>query len=184
MRAFPVGFGTRGAAIGNLFVKPAQSTPLADLKTRLIQMCKERDKPYGMLIRKLDFPFSGGNADIQTLRNQLRRIRAARQRPVSPPMLMYRVYPGWARRTGPRHASSGDFRPARCAISWRRRPRRRCSITSTMERPWRATGVGGYIALTSVISPGLLFDELEVDRLQDQLQKPALVPPPDRTATR
>ena len=49
--------------------------------------------------------------------------------------------------------------------------------------PLARSGVGGYIALTSVISPGLLFDELEVDRLQDQLQKPPLVPPPDRTAS-
>ena len=31
---FLAGFGTRAAAIGNLFVKPAQSTPLADLKAR------------------------------------------------------------------------------------------------------------------------------------------------------
>ena len=46
--------------------------------------------------------------------------------------------------------------------------------------PLARAGVGGYIALTSVISPGLLFDEIEVDLLQNPLQKPALVPPPDR----
>ena len=50
--------------------------------------------------------------------------------------------------------------------------------------PLARSGVAGYIALTSVISPGLLFDELEVERTEDQLQKPALVPPPNRTANR
>ena len=39
-------------------------------------------------------------------------------------------------------------------------------------------------ARMAVISPGLLFDELEVDQLQNPLQKPALVPPPDRAMAR
>jgi hypothetical protein len=47
--------------------------------------------------------------------------------------------------------------------------------------PLARSGVGGYVSLTSVIAPGLLFDELEVDQLQNPLQKPALVPPPGRT---
>jgi len=179
---FPVGFGTRGAAIGNLFVKPAQSTPLADLKTRLIQMCKERDKPYGLLIRKLDFPFSGGNADIQTLRNSSANSGGS-QRPVSPPILMYRVYPDGREELIRGMVFKGlSTRSLRDILA--------ASAETTVfdyinnGAPLARTGVGGYIALTSVISPGLLFDELEVDRLQDQLQKPPLVPPPDRTANR
>jgi hypothetical protein len=50
--------------------------------------------------------------------------------------------------------------------------------------PLARSGVASYIALTSVISPGLLFDELEVDQLQNPLQKPALVPPPERSISR
>ncbi len=177
---FPVGFGTRGAAIGNLFVKPAQSTPLADLKARLIQMCKERDKPYGLLIRKLDFPFSGGNADIQMLRNSSANSGGS-QRPVSPPVLMYRVYPDGReeliRGMGFKGLSTRSLRDILAASA-------ETTVFDYINNgaPLARTGVGGYIALTSVISPGLLFDELEVDRLQDQLQKPPLVPPPDRTA--
>jgi hypothetical protein len=179
---FPVGFGTRGAAIGNFFVKTAQTTPLADLKTRLIQMCKERDKPYGLLIRKLDFPFSGGNADIQTLRNTSANSGGS-QRPVSPPALMYRVYPDGreelVRGMGFKGLSTRSLRDILAASA-------ETTVFDYINNgaPLARTGVGGYIALTSVISPGLLFDELEVDRLQDQLQKPPLVPPPDRTASR
>ena len=50
----------------------------------------------------------------------------------------------------------------------------------------KQTQFGGRIAhgpLVYGIAPGLLFDELEMDAMQDQLQKPALVPPPDRTAS-
>lgn len=179
---FPAGFGTRGAAIGNLFVKPAQSTPLADLKTRLLQMCKERDKPYGILIRKLDFPFSGGNAEVQTLRSSSANSGGS-QRPVSPPVLMYRVYPDGReeliRGMGFKGLSTRSLRDILAASA-------ETTVFDYINNgaPLARSGVGGYIALTSVISPGLLFDELEVDRLQDQLQKPALVPPPDRTANR
>ena len=39
-------------------------------------------------------------------------------------------------------------------------------------------GAGGYIAPTSVVAPGLLFDEIEFEHPQEQLPKPPLVPAP------
>jgi TldD protein len=179
---FPGGFGTRAAALGNLFVKPAESTPLAGLKARLIQMCKERDKPYGLLIRKLDFPFAGSNAEIQTLQTASANSGGS-VRPVSPPILMYRVYPDGreelVRGMRFRGLSTRSLRDILAA-----------STETTLfdyinnGAPLARSGVGGYVALTSVISPGLLFDELEVDQLQNPLQRPALVPPPDRAMPR
>ncbi len=178
---FPAGFGTRAAATGNLFVKPAQTTPLAELKTRLIQMCKERDKPYGLLIRKLDFPFSGGNAEIQTLQTGSANSGGS-VRPVSPPILMYRVYPDGReeliRGMRFRGVSTRSLRDILAASS-------ETAVFDYINNgvPLARTGVPGYIAPTSIIAPGLLFDELEVDQLQNQLQKPPLVPAPNRTAT-
>jgi TldD protein len=176
---FPGGFGTRMAAIGNLFVKPAETTPLADLKTRLIQMCKERDKPYGLLIRKLDFPFVGSGAEIQTLQSASANSGGS-VRPVSPPILMYRVYPDGReeliRGMRFRGLSTRSLRDILAAST-------ETTVFDYVNNgaPLARNGVGGYVSLTSVISPGLLFDELEVDQLQNPLQKPALVPPPDRT---
>ena len=176
---FPAGFGTRWAALSNLFVKPAESTPMADLKTRLIQMCKERDKPYGLLIRKLDFPFVGSGAEIQTLQSGSANSGGS-VRPVSPPILMYRVYPDGreelVRGMRFRGLSTRSLRDILAAST----------ETTAFDyinngAPLARSGVGGYVSLTSVISPGLLFDELEVDQLQNPLQKPALVPPPGRT---
>ncbi len=179
---FPARFGTRAAAIGNLIVKPAESTPLADLKARLIQMCKERDKPYGLLIRKLDFPFLGTGAEIQTLQSASANSGGS-VRPVSPPILMYRVYPDGreelVRGMRFRGLSTRSLRDILAASA-------ETAVFDYINNgaPLARSGVDGYVALTSVISPGLLFDELEVDQLQNPLQKRALVPPPDRNTTR
>jgi len=44
--------------------------------------------------------------------------------------------------------------------------------------PLALLGAGGYLAPTSVISPALLFEELELELPQDQLPKrPAVAPP-------
>ena len=151
---FPVGFGTRGAAIGNLFVKPAQTTPLADLKKRLIQMCKERDKPYGMLVRKLDYPFSGGNAEMQIAAQSLGESGGS-ARPVSPPVLMYRVYPDGreelVRGMRFRGVSTRSLRDILAASA-------ETALFDYINNgaPLARTGAGGYIALASVIAPGLL----------------------------
>ena len=178
---FPGGFGTRAAAVGNLFVKPSETSPLADLKARLIQMCKERDKPYGLLIRKLDFPFVGNqrrDPDAANRLGEFRRLGPAGE----PPILMYRVYPDGreelVRGMRFRGLSTRSLRDILAAST-------ETTVFDYINNgvPLARSGVGGYIALTSVISPGLLFDELEVDQLQNPLQKPALAPPPVRTMT-
>jgi hypothetical protein len=144
-------------------------------------MCKERDKPYGLLIRKLDFPFSGGVAEIQTLQTGSANSGGS-VRPVSPPILMYRVHldgrEELIRGMRFRGVSSRSLRDILAAST-------ETAVFDYINNgaPLARAAVNGYIALTSVISPGLLFDELEMDAMQDQLQKPALVPPPDRTAS-
>jgi hypothetical protein len=39
-------------------------------------------------------------------------------------------------------------------------------------------GAGGFVAESSVIAPALLFDELQLERLEEELPKPPVVPPP------
>ena len=175
---FPAGFGYVTAAISNLFIKPAQTSPLADLKARLIQMCKDRDKPYGLLVRKLDFPYSGSNAELQALQSASAQSGGS-VRPVSPPVLIYRVYPDGreelVRGLRFKGLSTRSLRDILAAST----------ETSTFQylnngAPLARAGSGGYIAGTTVVAPGLLFDELEVDHSADPLEKPALVPPPTR----
>ncbi len=84
-------YGARAGAISNLFIKTSQTESLAALKKKLIDMCKERNKPYGMLVRKLDYPFSAGRAELQALA-QSGAQSGGSVRPISPPVLVYRVY--------------------------------------------------------------------------------------------
>ncbi len=176
---FPGGFGTRAAAIGNLFVNASQTAPLAELKTRLIELCKERDKPYGLLLRRLDFPYSGSNTELQALQTVSAQSGGS-VRPVSPPILLYRVYPDGreelVRGLRFKGLSSRSLRDILAASA-------ETAVFHYINNgaPLARTGVAGYIAGTSVIAPGLLFDELEVDRIQEPLEKPPLVPPPART---
>jgi len=44
--------------------------------------------------------------------------------------------------------------------------------------PLAMVGAPGYMAPTSVVAPGLLFEEIEFERPQEQLPKPPIVPPP------
>jgi len=177
---FPAGFGARAAALGNLFVKASQTTPLADLKTRLLQMCKDRDKPYGLLIRSLDFPFSGGNAELQALQG-LSGQSGGSVRGVSPPVLIYRIYAdGHEELVRGLYFKGLSTRSLKDILA-------ASAETALFEyinngAPLARAGVSGYIAPTSVVAPGLLFDELEVDRIQESLQTPPLVPPPSRSA--
>ena len=185
LRGFPVSngharlpgsYGAYSAAIGNLFVKSSETTPLADLKKRLIDMTKTRGKPYGMLVRKLDYPYSAGASDLQSLAQA--SAQSGGSRPVSPPLLIYRVYPDGreelVRGLRFRGLSSRTLRDVLAASS-----ETELFDFVNVAAPLAILGAGGYLAPASVISPGLLFDELELEPLQDQLPKPPTVPPPN-----
>ena len=46
--------------------------------------------------------------------------------------------------------------------------------------PLAFLGAGGYLAPSSIVSPGLLFEELEFETPRDELPKEPVVPPPSR----
>jgi TldD protein len=173
----PGPYGTHSAAISNLFITTTEATPLADLKKRLIQMCQERGKPCGMLVRKLDYPFSAGG-------NELRALAASGAqsggsvRAVSPPVLVYRVYADGreelVRGLRFRGVSTRSLRDILAASQ-------ETAIFDFVNNsaPLAMLGAGGYMAPTTVVSPALLFDEIEFELPGDQLPKPAVVPSPN-----
>lgn len=169
-------YGARSGAISNLFVKTSRSDSLPALKKKLIDMCKERNKPYGMLVRKLDFPFSAGRNELQALA-QTGVQSGGSTRPISPPVLVYRVYPD-----GREELVRGlRFR----GVSTRTL---RDLVDASQETalfdyvnngaPLAIMGAGGLLAPTSVVAPGLLFEEIEFELPQEQLPKLPVVPPP------
>jgi hypothetical protein len=42
----------------------------------------------------------------------------------------------------------------------------------------------GYVAPSSVVAPSMLFEDLELERPQDDLPKPPVVPPPPLSVPR
>ncbi len=173
----PGSYGARAAAIGSMFVTARETTPLADLKKRLIDMTKERGKPYGMLVRKLDYPYSATTSELQALA-QANAQSGGSARPISPPLMVYRVYPDGREELvrGLRFhgVSTRTLRDVLAASS----------ETALFEyvnnaAPLALLGAGGYLAPASVVAPGLLFDEIEFEAPTDQMPKAPTVPPPN-----
>lgn len=169
-------YGARAGAISNLFIKTSQSESLPALKRKLIDMCKERNKPYGMLVRKLDYPFSAGRGELQALA-QSGAQSGGSVRPISPPVLVYRVYPDGreelVRGLRFRGVSTRSLRDILAASQ-------ETVLFDYVNNgaPLASLGTGGLLAPTSIVSPGLLFEEIEFDVPQEQLPKLPVVPAP------
>jgi len=174
----PGSYGTFAASIGNLFVKSSETTPLADLKKRLIEMTTSRGKPYGMLVRKLDYPYSASGTELQSLAQASAQSGGSSARPVSPPIQIYRVYPDGreelVRGMRFRGLTTRALRDILAASSETAQ-----FDFVNVAAPLAILGAGGYLAPASVVSPGLLFEELEFEPPTDQLPKAATVPPPN-----
>jgi hypothetical protein len=151
---FTGSFGDEAPGFGNLFIRASQTTPAADMKQKLIDMCKERNKPYGILIRKLDSPGSASGAHAIAL-----------------PLLAYRVYPDGreelVRRLQFHGVSTRSFK----------------DIVSASDENYvldliDANPRGNFITTASVIAPGVLFEELELAPAEEETPQPPIVPAP------
>lgn len=172
----PGNYGGKTAAIGNLFIEAKESMPLADLKRQLISMIGTLDKPYGLLVKKLDFPFGGAVSELQALA-QANAQGGGGTRPVSPPLMVYRVYPDG------REELVRGLRFHGLTVRALRDVMAASQETTVFEYVNTTTlmallGSGGYLAPTSVVAPGLLFEELELEVPREQQSRPPTVPPP------
>jgi TldD protein len=167
-------YGADAAAISNLFIKASQTISGAELKQKLIETIKQRNKPYGMLIRKLDYPSAASMREIRSL------AAAAMQgggRAVSPPVLAYRVYADGreelVRGLRFRGASARLLRDVIAASD-------DYSVFDFVNNgaPLAALGIGGYVAPASVIAPAVLFEDMDLYYPNDEQPKRPLVPPP------
>jgi len=172
----PGQFGVKTARISNLFVKAAKSESDEKLKARLIDMIRQQGKPYGMLVRKMDFPSSGSAEELRRIASRAGRSGGGGY-PVSTPILLYRVFPD-----GREELVRGLRFRALSARSFR-------DIVACGDQeaqfnyldngaPMALNGAGSYVVGCSVIAPSILFEELELEPSVDDLPKPPVVPPP------
>jgi TldD protein len=171
----PGAFGARGAHFGNLMVRANQNAPLADLKKRLIDMVRQQGKPYGILVRKMDFPSAASSEQLRRLAP--RGSRGSGARPVSMPVLVYRVYPDGreelVRGLRFRGLNARSFKDILAAS-------REEALFEYLENgvPFAQIGAGGFVIGCSVVSPGVLFEELELEQPEEEFPKLPLAPPP------
>jgi hypothetical protein len=165
-------YGTRSPGFGNLFIKASQTTPAADMKQKLIDMCKQGNKPYGILIRKLDYP---STASIEELEKVMQA--AGGSHPVVPPLLAYKIYP------------DGREELVRGLLFQGTSVRSLKDIVAASDEnsvfdlidsnaPFALVGAGSFITTSSVIAPAVLFEELELAPVQEETPKPPIVPAP------
>ncbi len=170
----PGSYGASTATFSNLFINASDGVPLAELKKKLIELCQTRGKPYGILVRKMDFPSSASLDEV-------RRLLGGSQgggRPVSMPILAYKIYPDGReelvrglRFRGLTARSLKDILAAgndNAAFDFLDSP-----------APFALIGASGFTAESCVIAPSILIDDLELHPMEEQLPKLPVVSAPE-----
>jgi TldD protein len=170
------GYGNSVAGITNLIVESNEAVAHAQLKAKLIDMLKQRDKPFGIMVRKMDFPSTAGNAEIRRLISGA--ARSGGSRPVSLPLRVYRVYAdGREELVRGLRFRALNVRSLKDIVA----AGDDVNVFNYLENGqlFALAGAGAETAETSVIAPSLLIDDLELVRLEDEQPKLPLVPAPE-----
>lgn len=174
-RARLPGAGTSSYAdISNLFVSSSETMPAADLKKKLIELIQTRGKPYGIIVRKMDFPSS---AAIDEARSLLQASQGAAH-PVSVPILVYKVFPdgheelvrglrfrGFTARSLKDILAAGDDQTMFEFLD--------------NEAPFALINGSSFTAETCVVAPSILIDDLELHPAEEEQPKLPVVPAPE-----
>lgn len=172
----PGSFGAGYATFSNLFVSSSETVPAGSLKQKLIELIQTRGKPYGILVRHMDFPSSGS---VQ----EARRLLGASQggaTPVSLPILVYKVFPD-GREELVRGLRFRDFRARSLKDILAAGDDSNVFEFMDSAAPFALLGAASFTTETCVVAPSILIDDLELTPLEDELPKLPLVPAPEIT---
>jgi predicted Zn-dependent protease len=171
----PGNFGAASVLPTNLLVQTREGVSRAELTKKLLELVQQRRKPYGIVVRRLDYPSSASMVELRRLANAMQGSGASR--PMSSPLEIYRVYPDGREEAirGVRFrginvrllrdilAAGNDAEPMEYLLN---------------AAPLALMGAGGYVVGASVVCPSLLFDEIEMERPQEERPRPPVVAPP------
>jgi hypothetical protein len=162
-----------GPAPTNLIVKSRETSSIADLKKKMIDLCQQRGLSYAIVIKKLDFP-STAAAD------ELRRIMgggAGGGRPVALPLYIYKLYTDgreeMIRGVKLRGVNARSLKDILAAGD-------DSNTLNYLENgaAFAQVGGGGYTAEVAVVAPSILVDDLELTKMEDELPKLPVAPSP------
>jgi TldD protein len=159
----------------NLIVKASQQSSLADLRKKMLDLCQQRGLPYGIVIRKMDFPSSASFDEARRL--IAGSASGGSMRPISIPTYAYRLYADGheelirgVRLRGMNARSLKDILAAgndSNALSYLEN-----------EVPFALLGAGASAAGVSVTAPSLLIDDVDLTRMDEDFPKLPIVPSP------
>jgi hypothetical protein len=148
------GHGRAGGAQAGVFqLQSAQAVPAAELKTKYLEVLKAQDKPFGYIVRGIANPSEitvGGGPGGPFILDVVKVTPDGREEPV-------------------RGLRFGNVAPTVF----------RDLVEASQERMLYNYRVSGTDA-ASLIVPSLMFEELEIQKVTDILQKPPVVPSPLR----
>jgi predicted Zn-dependent protease len=171
----PGGFGGSGATISNLFVSTSEYMPVGELRKKLLDLIKTRNKPYGIIVRKMDFP---STASVAEARGMMTGQQGGH--PVSMPLLVYKVFPdgheelvrglrfrGFTGKSLKDILAAGDD----------------SNVFEYMENgaPFAIIGGGRFTTEACVVAPSILIDDLELHPIEEEMPKLPIVSPPEMT---
>ncbi len=171
----PGSYGEDSPGIGNLFVRASRTLSAAQMKSKLLELVKQGNKPYGIIVRKLDWPSS---ASIDELRREFSGVSmSGGGRPVSTPLLVYRVFPDGredlVRGVRFHGLSTRSLKDIAAASD---QPYVYNYMDSTV--PFALMGAGSFIVNSTVIAPSVLIEDVELEQVLDETPSLPIVPPP------
>ena len=172
----PGAYGANSAVFGNLFVKASETVAPAELKNKMLEICKTRGKPYGILVRKMDYPSSASYDELRRLLTGSASSGGS-AKAVSVPLLAYRVYPDGheelVRGLRLRGFNARSFKDILAASNEN-------YLFDFLDNgaPMALLGAGGSVAQSTVVAPSVLIDDLEMERVEEEFPKIPIVPPP------
>ncbi len=173
----PGRYGANTPKFSNLIVKARETVEPQQLRRKLLELCEQRGKPYGLVVRRLDFPSSASPEEIH--RRSQRRRQQGGARLFSPPIAVYRLYPDGreelVRGLEFRRVSSRLLRDIVAASS-----EEHVFQFLGSNAPLSLIGAGGYIVPMSVVAPSVLVEDMELAPVERDWPKPPVVPPPPR----
>ncbi len=172
-------FGANRGAPTNLIVESTETVPEASMKQKLMEMTTAAGRPYGLLVRKLDFPTAGPAA---TLAKVFSSATGAGKVRVSLPLAVYRVYPD-GREEAVRNLNFRDLELR--ALRDLAAAGDQLHVFQYLENGglFAQMGAGSYVAECSIISPSLLLEEVELEPVTLDLPTQPLVDPPALSAS-